>query len=64
MRLNRKSILKFGVIGSILGAAVLFFFGDGFLMAFYLAVEGAVIGFVIGVILTIVIAAVSGGSDS
>ena len=60
MNLNWKRVLKSGAIGSIVGSVLLFFFGDGFLMAFYLAVEGAIIGFVVGSISGMVIAVLKG----
>jgi hypothetical protein len=46
--LNRKGILKSAACGAALGALLLFFFGEGFAMALYLAFEGALMGFVIG----------------
>jgi hypothetical protein len=36
------------LIGAPIGAVILFFFGDGWAMAFYLAGEGIIIGGLIG----------------
>jgi hypothetical protein len=39
------------LIGAGIGAVVLFFFGDGFAMAFALAVEGIVFGGAVGAVI-------------
>ena len=54
-----QRIFKGAAIGSVVGAVVLFFFGDGFLMAFGLALEGAIFGCVVGIISAMVIAILS-----
>jgi hypothetical protein len=43
-----RGILKFTFVGTTLCAGFLFFFGDGWLMAFYLAIEGMVLGSIAG----------------
>ncbi len=56
--MRRKRIITKSVLfGAIVGAGILFFFGEGFGMAFYLAAEGAFLGSigggVVGVMLRI-----------
>jgi hypothetical protein len=43
----RKIVLG-TLIGAAIGAVILFFFGDGFAMAFYLAAEGLILGGLVG----------------
>ena len=45
---KRRTILKAALIGAVTCAIILFFFGDGWARAFYLASEGIVIGGVVG----------------
>jgi len=48
MNSKKNMILRSALCGAAIGAFILFFFGDGWLMAFYLLFEGAIIGAVTG----------------
>lgn len=43
------------LIGALAGAVILFFFGDGFAMAFYLAGEGVVFGGFLGTVIGLLV---------
>ncbi|GAC1446714.1 MAG: hypothetical protein NVSMB56_08030 [Pyrinomonadaceae bacterium] len=48
MKTSINIILKSAIVGAVVVGFVLFFFGDGWRMAIFLAIEGAVFGAIIG----------------
>jgi len=48
MRSKKKMILRSASCGAVIGASIMFVFGDDSLMPFYVLFEGAIIGAVIG----------------
>lgn len=50
MKPGARTILIGALIGAVIGAVILFFLGDGFAMAFYLAGEGVILGAPVGAI--------------
>jgi hypothetical protein len=54
-----RAFVTYVLFGAISGGAALFWFGDGFAMAFALALEGTVLGVLIGTILALFIAITS-----
>jgi len=59
---SRGHILNGVLVGAALGAVILFFFGDGWAMALYLAGEGILIGGVIGGLVGVFLRLISWGS--
>jgi hypothetical protein len=48
VKTTARKITLGAIIGAAIGAIILFFFGDGFAMAFYLAAEGIILGGLVG----------------